>query len=203
MREALALSVLCLRYSYVGLFPMLMRMLPPDSTELAGLLKAIADPEELWAEYGLRSLSKSSSIYNKHNTEHDAPYWRAPIWLNINFLALSALRHYSQVKQICHLSLHRHCLPSSWSSVQCTMGPKRDCSAISVLDDLHVREHAAMHCRSLGGTSRLQQDCIRVFGAESSQMFRTHIKIQDTYGKTTGTTLGRGRDPIPSLGGLL
>ena len=81
-----------------GLFPMLMRILPADSTELAGLLRAIADPEELWAEYGLRSLSKSSSIYNKHNTEHDAPYWRAPVWLNINFLALSALKHYSQVQ---------------------------------------------------------------------------------------------------------
>ena len=78
---------------------MLMRILPADSAELAGLLRAIADPEELWAEYGLRSLSKSSSVYNKHNTEHDAPYWRAPIWLNINFLALSALKHYSQVRQ--------------------------------------------------------------------------------------------------------
>ncbi len=92
----------CWGCRYVGLFPMLMRILPADSTELAGLLRAIADPEELWAEYGLRSLSKSSSIYNKHNTEHDAPYWRAPVWLNINFLALSALKHYSQVRQ--HLS---------------------------------------------------------------------------------------------------
>lgn len=88
-------SCICCRY--VGLFPMLMRMLPPDSSELEGLLKGMADPEQLWTEYGLRSLSKSSSIYNQHNTEHDAPYWRAPIWLNINFLALSALKHYSQV----------------------------------------------------------------------------------------------------------
>ena len=99
----LILSVHCWGCRYVGLFPMLMRILPADSRELAGLLRAIADPEELWAEYGLRSLSKSSSIYNKHNTEHDAPYWRAPVWLNINFLALSALKHYSQVRQ--HLSL--------------------------------------------------------------------------------------------------
>ena len=76
---------------------MLVRMLPADSSELGGLLKGMADPGQLWTQHGLRSLSKNSSIYNQYNTEHDAPYWRAPIWLNINFLALSALKHYSQV----------------------------------------------------------------------------------------------------------
>ncbi|CAL5220064.1 g2015 [Coccomyxa viridis] len=84
-------------FGYVGLFPMLVRMLPADSSELGGLLKGMADPGQLWTQHGLRSLSKNSSIYNQYNTEHDAPYWRAPIWLNINFLALSALKHYSQV----------------------------------------------------------------------------------------------------------
>ena len=75
-----------------------MRMLPADSPALGSLLEGLSDPERLWTPSGLRSLSADSSLYRKHNTEHDAPYWRGPVWLNINYLALAALKHYAGVR---------------------------------------------------------------------------------------------------------
>ena len=66
-------------------------ILDVNSPKLGLVLDALEDPEKMYTPYGLRSLSKRASMYNKYNTEHDAPYWRGPIWLNINFLAVRAL----------------------------------------------------------------------------------------------------------------
>lgn len=82
-------------FGYVSLFPFLLRIVDPDSPRLSQILSDLREPDLLWTPFGLRSLAKTSPLYGKHNTEHDPPYWRGSIWININYLALAALRHYS------------------------------------------------------------------------------------------------------------
>lgn len=81
---------------YVSLFPLLLKVLPPDSAKLKALLDQLRDPAHLWSPYGLRSLSTTDAFYERENAAGDNPYWRGSIWINMNYLALDALHHYSQ-----------------------------------------------------------------------------------------------------------
>jgi mannosyl-oligosaccharide glucosidase len=81
-------------FGYVTLFPLFMKILNPDAKELGILLDKISNRELLWTDYGLRSLAEKSRYYNKWNNEHDPPYWRGSIWINMNYLAVRALNHY-------------------------------------------------------------------------------------------------------------
>ncbi|NXL68983.1 MOGS glucosidase, partial [Chordeiles acutipennis] len=83
---------------YVSLFPLLLQLLRPDSPRLPALLAAIRSERQLWTPYGLRSLSRDSPFYRQHNTQHDPPYWRGAVWVNLNYLALRALRGYAEAE---------------------------------------------------------------------------------------------------------
>lgn len=85
-------------FGYVSLFPFILQLLEPDSPRLEKILSDIRKPDLLWTNFGLRSLAKSSPLYMKRNTEHDPPYWRGQVWININFLAVRALHYYGTVE---------------------------------------------------------------------------------------------------------
>ena len=82
-------------YGYISLFPFLLQILDPSSPKLKQILVDLRRPELLWTDYGLRSLARNSPLYMKRNTEHDPPYWRGPIWINLNYLAIRALNYYA------------------------------------------------------------------------------------------------------------
>lgn len=71
---------------YLSIFPMLLGLLPPDSPHLGAILDTMRDPEHLWSPYGLRSLSLSHPEFGKGEN-----YWKGPIWIQMNFLALKSL----------------------------------------------------------------------------------------------------------------
>ncbi|CAG5074011.1 Similar to GCS1: Mannosyl-oligosaccharide glucosidase GCS1 (Arabidopsis thaliana) [Cotesia congregata] len=83
-------------FGYVSLFPFILQVVEPDSPHLEKILMDLTKPELLWTKFGLRSLAKNSPLYAKYNTEHDAPYWRGPIWINLNYLTLRALNWYAE-----------------------------------------------------------------------------------------------------------
>jgi mannosyl-oligosaccharide glucosidase len=86
---------------YVSLFPLLLKLLPADAPQLGAILDALTDPAQLWSKHGLRSLSAADRFHGVENAPGDAPYWRGPIWVNLNYLALSGLHHYGQQRSPC------------------------------------------------------------------------------------------------------
>jgi mannosyl-oligosaccharide glucosidase len=84
-------------FGYVSLFPLMTRILNPQSPKLEKIFNDLQNPSLLWTPYGLRSLAQSSSLYGVRNTEHDPPYWRGAIWINMNYMVLSALQHYAKI----------------------------------------------------------------------------------------------------------
>ncbi|KAI9802800.1 MAG: Processing alpha glucosidase I [Piccolia ochrophora] len=76
---------------YVSIFPFMLGLLPSDSPKLGAILNQIVNPDELWSDFGIRSLSKQDEFYGT-----DENYWRSPVWMNMNYLIISRLLELAQ-----------------------------------------------------------------------------------------------------------
>ena len=85
-------------FGYVSLFPFILQIIDPESPQLGKVLQDLTNPALLWTKYGLRSLARTSPLYMKYNTEHDPPYWRGAIWMNLNYLTVRATHYYSNIQ---------------------------------------------------------------------------------------------------------
>ncbi|KAG6035836.1 hypothetical protein E4U41_005900 [Claviceps citrina] len=72
---------------YVSLLPFLAGLLRADDPRLGKTLDLLADEDQLWSAHGLRSLSRQDGLYGTGEN-----YWRGPVWMPINYMALRQLR---------------------------------------------------------------------------------------------------------------
>ncbi|CAH7690989.1 glycoside hydrolase [Phakopsora pachyrhizi] len=71
---------------YISLFPFLLGLIPKDSNHLGDVLRDLKDPEGVWSDFGIRSLAKNDEYFGTNEN-----YWRGPIWMPMNYMALNAL----------------------------------------------------------------------------------------------------------------
>lgn len=85
-------NILVCHKGYISLFPFLTKLvLVEDNEKIENLVDFISDPDELWSEFGIRSLSKSDENYGTNEN-----YWRSPIWIHMNYLVLDSLQYYKR-----------------------------------------------------------------------------------------------------------
>ena len=76
---------------YVSLLPFLVDLLGPSHPHVGAVLDITQNSEQLWSDFGIRSLSRKDEFYG---TEEN--YWRSPIWININYMILQKLLELAQ-----------------------------------------------------------------------------------------------------------
>jgi len=73
---------------YISIYPLLLGLVPHDSPKLVHILEVIQNPNKLWSNYGILSLSRKDVYFGTSEN-----YWRGPIWINMNYLLLASLHN--------------------------------------------------------------------------------------------------------------
>ncbi|MBC7248876.1 MAG: hypothetical protein H5T62_01200 [Anaerolineae bacterium] len=80
--------------SYVGLIPFIAGA--PDESQVERILAHLRNPAEFWSDYGIRSLSADSELYEPGYSQSGwkNSNWRGPVWLPINYLLVQTMAGY-------------------------------------------------------------------------------------------------------------
>lgn len=162
---------------YISIFPFLVGLLKPDDAKLGKILDLIGDESHLFSPHGLRSLSPQDEFYGTAEN-----YWRSPIWMPMNYLALTQLHvSLTQAKARRFLVETRHDVEPStpiW---------------ISVTDSCFFR--MSPHKK---GRSNARRMIFSVSCAETSWIQCTRVgRRQDSRGSST--TQIQGQDNVLSI----
>lgn len=78
-------------FGYLNFFPIFLMAIPSESKEFEATMEKLLDRNNgIWTKFGLRSLSSKDPYFQQGDN-----YWTGPIWLNMNYLAVVSLYHYS------------------------------------------------------------------------------------------------------------
>ena len=113
-------SVFVCHKGYLSLFPLLLGLLPPSSPHLGPILDILGSEEHLWSPYGIRSLSVSHPEFGQGEN-----YWKGPIWIQMNYMALSSLYKVGR-------------LPSLLSTLRCVFLTLHSCATLEICEGIRT-----------------------------------------------------------------
>lgn len=74
---------------YVSFWPLMFGLIPNNSKELDALLDLIDTNGVEIAPWGILSLNRNDSMYEKNDN-----YWTSPVWINCNYMILKGIKRY-------------------------------------------------------------------------------------------------------------
>jgi glycogen debranching enzyme len=63
------------------------------------MIATLLDPAQFWAPHGVRTLSKTETLYNPRDG-----YWRGPVWVVSNYLMMHGLLNYGHKLEAAELA---------------------------------------------------------------------------------------------------
>lgn len=85
-------------HTYSNIIPLWAGLASPKDGK-SQIKRYVVNPKEMWAKWGIRTLTKTDPRYNNRNIIKPHSNWQGPVWPIANYLYLHALLNYGFTKQ--------------------------------------------------------------------------------------------------------